>query len=102
MQYAQDNDMRLEIMRDSWAMVTVLNFFMADGENEDKERWIAKVERALCVKIFYETNKLIEHKMTLKSQKYLLFAKSSALYDEFVVSQLQFMRAMFQHPNLLG
>ncbi len=49
--------------------------------------------------MFYETNKLIGHKMTLKSQKYLLFAKSSALYNEIVVSQLQFMRALFQHPN---
>ncbi len=57
------------------------------------------MERALCVKIFYETKKLIGHKMTLKSQKHLLFAKRSAPYDEFVASQLQFMRALFQHPN---
>ena len=36
-EYARNNDMSLGLMRDFWAMATVPKYFMADGEDKDKE-----------------------------------------------------------------
>lgn len=98
MQYARDKNIQLGLTHNSWAANALLQFFMADNDGDaNDDAWKSRMEESLCVKILQKSmHKRMYGRM---NNKKLFYYKTKASPEEYVASQLQIIRTLFQHHN---
>lgn len=100
LQYTRDFKYQLAIMYNSWAMEVLLQYFMAgDGSAE----WQARVERALCIKIFRDPRELKNWRIIPPQKidaKALFYYRSHISQKDYIAYQSFTLRVLFRHINL--
>lgn len=96
LQFSRDKNVVLGIMSDSWAFQVILKMWMAI---EDTENWESQFEEAFCCRIFHSQEELEGWNVIHKDTKELFGYLSGAPLEEYVASQEDSIRTLFEHYN---
>eukprot|EP01082_Thalassiosira_pseudonana_P014668 g13370.t1 g13370 contig8:527562-536153(+) len=96
LQFSRDKNVVLGIMSDSWAFQVILKMWMAI---EDTENWESQFEEAFCCRIFHSQEELEGWNVIHKDTKELFGYVSGAPLEEYVASQEDSIRTLFEHYN---